>query len=279
MDTDSLVEKKETSKSSYIEESISDEGCDEVKCIEAEIIDFLDDNRRGEILRDGLKVAILGAPNAGKSSLLNALAERDAAIVSDTAGTTRDVIEVRLDVGGWPVILSDTAGLHRTDNYVEKEGVRRALEIADGSDLRLVVFDPGSIPDKASLEQLKGDNTVIVENKVDLGLQSPKFPSNFKTIRVSAKTGEHLGELLSLLQSVAEECLHDGSLTNSLTRARHREALIDCTAALKRASAASGIEFLTEDIRIAARALGRVTGRVDVEEILDQIFSEFCIGK
>ena len=246
--------------------------------LRAEMGEFLADNRRGERLRDGLQIAILGAPNAGKSSLLNALARRDVAIVSDTAGTTRDVIEVHLDLGGWPVTLADTAGLREAGDEIEQEGVRRALDRSEVADLRLVVFDGSTTPDITSLGLLENKDTIAVANKSDLPGSSADFPDGIDTLPVSAKTGDGLAGLLTRIEAAAATFFDHGGQA-PLTRARHREALVACVASLERAVAAKKSELVAEDLRLAARALGRVTGRVDVEDLLDVIFADFCIGK
>ena len=249
--------------------------------LEREIRDFLSDNRRGERLRDGFQVALLGAPNVGKSSLLNAIAARDAAIVSATAGTTRDVIETHLDLGGWPVTLADTAGLRDdTGDEIEREGMRRALDRADSADLRLAVFAAGVEPDAASLA-LVADGAVPVLNKIDLAgtASGPMAGEGLGpgALQVSARTGEGLRALLERIEAEAAAAL-DGAGA-PLTRLRHRQALAECADALARAQIAVDSELAAEDLRLAARALGRVTGRVDVEDLLDVIFYDFCIGK
>jgi tRNA modification GTPase len=266
-----------------------------ISALEAEIRLFLDDNRRGERLRDGLQIAILGAPNAGKSSLLNAIAAREAAIVSATEGTTRDVIEVHLDLGGWPVTIADTAGLRDAADEIEREGVRRALDRAEAADVRLVVFDVSRAPDPASLAQLsEGPGEVLaIANKADLVDAPPAEIAGVSALAISAKTGDGLPDLLRRLEGFAAEIMSDGAGTEGvpLTRLRHRTALIDSAEALGRAATVgtdtgTGIatgtgdsELVAEDLRVAARALGRVTGRVDVEDLLDVIFNDFCIGK
>lgn len=253
--------------------------------LSGEIAAFLDDNRRGERLRDGLQVVLLGAPNAGKSSLLNALASRDAAIVSDTAGTTRDVIEVHLDLGGWPVTLADTAGLRAAADGagdIEQEGVRRALDRAAAADLRLVVFDATRAPDAASRALLAGNaaggTTIAVFNKSDLAADGPGEIDGQAALAISAKTGDGLAALLARIGDAAAALMEQGDGA-PLTRLRHREALTAAVEALDRAAAGADSELVAEDLRLAARALGRVTGRVDVEDLLDVIFFDFCIGK
>ncbi len=251
----------------------------ELAALESEIDDHLQDDRRGERLRLGFQVAILGPPNAGKSSLLNALARRDAAIVSERAGTTRDVIEVHLDLCGLPVILLDTAGIREAGDDIEEEGVRRARQRADDADLRLVVFDGTQPPDPAVLAIADPDSMVVV-NKVDLVPDRTEFPEfgEWAVLPISVKSGQGLRELESLLgERVAERLT--ASSAPALTRARHRTALEDCQGALNRARSAGEVELAAEDVRLAVRALGRITGRVDVEDLLDVIFRDFCIGK
>ena len=266
--------------------------------LEAEIAAALADEHRGERLRDGLMVAIIGAPNVGKSSLLNALSRRDAAIVAATAGTTRDVIEVHLDLGGLPVTLADTAGLRETDDRddadwdpVEREGIRRSRERAAAADLKLAVFDrrawPQADPETAAL--LDAD-TLILLNKCDLvsveerasagSEQLVALPEGHRraALEVSARSGAGLEDLLQRLGEACAARLGSGGGA-AITRTRHRAALEDCRAALARAGAAALPELAAEDLRLAARALGRITGRVDVEDILDVVFREFCIGK
>jgi tRNA modification GTPase len=241
----------------------------------AEISQIIDDDRRGERVRDGLSIAIIGAPNVGKSSLLNALARRDAAIVSDAAGTTRDVVEVRLDLGGYPVMLADTAGLRETSDFVEQEGVRRALCRAEAADLTLVVFDgTAAAVDEASLAQL-GRNCLAVINKIDLGDVGFSIAG---AIPISAQAIENIDVLVAEIERRVV-ALMDVAGPAPLTRARHRAALVDCAAALDRAVAEPGVDLKAEDLRLAVVSLGRITGRVDIEDVLDVIFSEFCIGK
>lgn len=251
-----------------------------IQWLQKEITQYLDDHRRGERLRDGFSIAILGAPNAGKSTLLNFLAGREAAIVSARAGTTRDVIEVHLDIAGYPVILADTAGLRAADDEIEAEGVRRAIDRASTADLKLVLFDAGRWPavDPQSRAQLH-ENALAILSKADLA-QLPEEPAieGFPALPLSMKSGAGAQELLKRLEEVVGERFSPGPLPE-LTRRRHREALEDCRAALQRAEAAGSPELKAEDLRLAARSLGSITGRVDVEELLDRIFRDFCIGK
>jgi len=234
----------------------------------------LNDGRRGELVRDGLFLTVIGPPNAGKSSLVNALAGRDVAIVSETAGTTRDVIEVRLDLGGYAVILADTAGLREAANSVEAEGVRRALARAQQADLVLVLVDGSDENAPANpAEELVGRPALTVWNKADLPWPLPR-----EGLRLSLKTGEGLDGLIADLTTAARERLEQGD-GPALTRPRHRYALQEAAEALRRAHEAHRSELFAEDLRLALRALGRLTGHVDVEELLDAIFRDFCIGK
>ena len=244
------------------------------------IADHLADGGRGERLRDGLQVVLLGAPNAGKSSLLNLLAGREAAIVSATAGTTRDVIEVSLDLGGYPLLLADTAGLRDGAEEIEREGVRRARARAEAADIKLVVLDGAEWPrlDGESLALLD-ERCLLLLNKVDLiGGSVPDTVEGRPVIAVSASNGQGIDALLAELTRAAEDRMA-GDGAPALTRARHRSALIDAAAALSRAQQQTLPELVAEDVRVAARAIGRITGRVDVEAMLDIIFREFCIGK
>jgi len=247
-----------------------------VEGLVAELSAHLADQGRGERLRDGISIAILGAPNAGKSSLLNAIARRDVAIVSNQAGTTRDVIEVQLDLGGYPVLLADTAGLRDAADQVESEGIRRALDRAAKADLKLLVFDGGELPDPATLA-LADEDAILVMNKADLpGAVAPLVGRPI--LPLSARTGDGVPALLSALeQAVAARYAPSGA--PALTRARHRSALEECRENLHRAQQAPLPELAAEDVRLAVRALGRITGRVDVEDLLDVIFRDFCIGK
>lgn len=237
------------------------------------------DDRRGERLREGLHIAIIGPPNAGKSSLLNLLARRDAAIVSETAGTTRDVIEIHLDLGGWPVVLADTAGLRASTDAIEQEGVRRARARAATADLRVLVVDAAG-DWKAEMraladatERWDAARDIVVVNKIDL---APVEDSG--VVALSARSGAGLPELLNRLEHSAAHLMEEGAAP-PLTRARHREALAEACAALARALQAPEIALAAEDLRLAMRALGRITGTVRIEELLDVIFRDFCIGK
>jgi len=226
---------------------------------------------RGEALREGLRIAILGAPNAGNSSLLNALAGREAAIVSPQAGTTRDVVEARVVIAGVPVLLADTAGLRETADAIEAEGVRRARAQGQVAELVLAVFAADAAPDAETLALLETGALVVV-NKADLA--APALAG----IAVSARTGAGLPALRAALEAAvrARAGLSDVA---GLTRPRHRAALADTIAALDALPQAALPELRAEALRAAMRALGRLTGAMGVEAILDLVFSEFCIGK
>ena len=268
----------------FAEEDIPDslvaDGLREVAAMAAEIHAHLADAGIGERIRSGLRITLSGAPNVGKSSLLNALAKRDVAIVSDIAGTTRDVIEVPLDLAGFAATVIDTAGLRETADSIESEGVRRAREQAAAADIRVYLLDatvPAPLP-------AAGDADLLVVNKGDVveAADPPWWPADAMVL--SAKTGAGLAAFIEVL-SARVKALASARATESppLTRARHRAALNDCVAALERVNGAAqrggDIEMMAEDMRLAAQALGRITGRIDVEDLLDRIFRDFCIGK
>lgn len=241
--------------------------------------EHLADRRRGERLREGFYIAIVGAPNAGKSSLLNRLARRDAAIVSATAGTTRDVVEIHLDLGGYPAILADTAGLRDAVDEIEREGVRRALARAADADLKITIFDATARDLDRQTAALVDADALVVMNKIDLAPGRAPAEIGGRAVRpLSALTGQGLPELLFDIETLLRDKLAATSAP-SLTRARHRASVEACVAALERAAAGGPQELVAEDLRLAARALGRITGRVDIEDVLDSLFREFCIGK
>ena len=250
------------------------------------IAEALANSGRGERLREGLVVAIAGPPNAGKSTLLNRLARREAAIVSPIPGTTRDVIEVHLNLGDYPVTLLDTAGIRESSDLVEQEGVRRALARAEEADLVLWVTD-GSAIDGAGGENTENcirSEVWVLRNKMDLAVDklciSSESPST-KVFEISALTGAGMDALISALTAYAGSYFA-ATESSIVTRTRHRRALEETVSALDRAltqGAGGSEELIAEELRSAATTLGRLTGRVDVEDILDAIFRDFCIGK
>ena len=260
---------------------IEDRILGEIEGLVAEMGRHLADGHRGERLRDGIDVAILGPPNAGKSSLLNRIARRDVAITSPVPGTTRDVIEVAIDLGGYPIVLADTAGLRDSADAIEQEGKRRAVQRAEQAEIRLFVFDIAHPADAAGASAWPGADTILVANKIDLvpaadtDLSPPALPVS--ALPISALAGEGIDKLLTLLgERVAQTYRIEAPV---LTRARHRQALEEAAASLRRSFSAALPELRAEDLRLALRSLGRITGAVDVEDLLDVIFRDFCIGK
>ena len=240
------------------------------------IKDHLKAVHAGEIVRDGYRVVIVGAPNAGKSSLLNALARRDVAIVSEEQGTTRDVLEVRLDIGGYPVIVYDTAGLRETSGAVEMEGMRRAVATARAADLVLLLEDLSAAGKKPAIPDLDAPR-LLVGSKSDLSV--PESDKDYDCL-ISVKEESGLADLLEILHAHVAEAA--GSMVTTLpNRQRHREYLSACITSLDAAieNDSDPLELRSENLRLASDALGRLTGQIDVEDLLDLIFSEFCIGK
>jgi tRNA modification GTPase len=241
----------------------------------------LDDGRRGEILREGFRVAIAGPPNAGKSSLLNALARREAAIVSEEAGTTRDVIELTLDLAGVPVILSDTAGIREAEGKIEREGIRRAMAHARAADLVLWVTDAAAADRPEPPAGLAGEGAALIRalNKVDLPAGA-HAAADRGVFPISTLTGTGLPELTAAIARLAAAGAGP-SEAPVITQARHRQLLEACVASLEGylAGAPEELELRAEDLRRATTQLGRITGRVDVEDVLGAIFERFCIGK
>jgi tRNA modification GTPase len=255
----------------------------EVKALAADISAHLDDGRRGELLREGFRVVLAGPPNAGKSSLLNALAQRDVAIVSEEPGTTRDVIEVRLDLGGLPVIVSDTAGLREAPGKVEQEGMRRTLKRAREAELILWIIDvtapPAQVPEELAA---RSDRVWPIANKMDLLPQGMLHPLPDGAIGISALTGQGVDILARRLTAYVQARIgQDAGEAPALTQARHRQQLERTLAPLRSFLGApmTEPELRAEDLRRAAQALGRLTGAVDVEDVLGEIFGRFCIGK
>ncbi len=262
-----------------------------IEGVAKEIADHLADGHRGERLRDGYRVAILGAPNVGKSSLINLLARRDVAIVSDEPGTTRDVVEVHLDLGGFPVIVMDTAGLREGAGAVESEGIRRALKSADEADLRIWMAESRSYPDPGEACAGRQEGDLLIWNKVDeAGPEGCDLMEKAGETMISAKQEIGIGAVIGNLADIVKRDLglsSEGRRSElpELTRARHRleldATLASLNALIERSAGPTNpdSDLLAEDLRQAIRSLGRLTGRVDVEEILDHIFRDFCIGK
>ncbi len=249
--------------------SVSERVWNDMAVLHAEIVRHIDAGRAGEIIRDGYKVAIVGRPNAGKSSLLNAIAGRDVAIVTDVAGTTRDVLSVDLNLGGYLVRFFDTAGLRDSDDAVEQEGIRRAHVTMEGADLVLRLCDLGSPPD--TIPQRTAGNDIQVGTKVDR-----YGPSDAYDICISSQTGEGLAELKELILRRIE-AMWTGALAPS--RERQIRYLKEASILLEDAINGDALDIRAECLRSAAASLGRITGAVDVDQLLDVIFSQFCIGK
>jgi tRNA modification GTPase len=242
----------------------------------------LTDGRRGEILRDGFRVAIVGAPNVGKSSLINALSRREVAIVSDEPGTTRDVVEVALDLAGIPVLFADTAGLRETAGKVEREGIRRSIERARDADLILwlrSVDGPNDEFPTALALNCDDQRVLAVCNKIDLTRPTSPFFST-SCIGISTLSGAGIADLISTITERAVAAVQSTEPA-LVTRERHRRLLEEIGLALDDFLSGAGDlpELRAEDLRRAANALGRITGRVDSEDVLGEIFGRFCIGK
>jgi tRNA modification GTPase len=243
---------------------------------------ILDDQKVGERIREGFKIAILGPTNAGKSSLLNHLSNRDVAIVSEIAGTTRDVIETHLNIDGYPVIVSDTAGIRDSKNEIEKKGIKLSLNRADEADLKLVVTDVKNLDFTDVLKGLIDQNTILVVNKSDLlkGDIDPEI-KKFNHVLISIKENLNIDELISKIKNN----LKNKFITSDdilITRERHRQHLEQCLEHLNNFNKKNEVEDFdkaAEDLRLATRHLGMIVGKVDVEEILGSIFNDFCIGK
>lgn len=258
----------------------------DLSSITASIKEHLNDGRRGERLRNGFQLVLLGAPNVGKSSLLNHMTARDVVITSPLAGTTRDIVEAHLDIGGYPIILADMAGVHKNVDIanphgaIEQIGIERAAARVKTADIILHVFDATRLPDyEPDIAALYDPaRSLFVLNKADLF--DGALPEALKdALPVSAKAGTGFEELFKAITNLIEQKWGTKRDAPSLTRARHREALEDCVQALNRIETALLPELAAEDVRLALRALGRLTGRVDVEDLLDMIFRDFCIGK
>ncbi len=251
-----------------------------IKEIHSEITKIIEDNKVGEKIRDGFRVSITGEVNAGKSSLLNLLSKREVAIVSDEAGTTRDVIETYLNLDGYPVILADTAGIREAKNEVEKKGISLALGKSKEADLNIVVIDNSSKKINKEVQSMINKDTIILLNKYDVSdKQNHKF--NVDTVLASVKNNKNIDKLIDLIKAkLSKKFISNNSAL--ITRERHRVKLNDCLKEIDKflkKDQNKDIELAAEDLRMATRHLGSIVGKVDVEEILGSIFKDFCIGK
>ena len=273
-------------KIDFPDEDLPEDILKNIKKISNEVIlnikKILDDQKVGERIREGFKIAIIGPTNAGKSSLLNHLSNRDAAIVSEIAGTTRDVIETHLNIDGYPVVVSDTAGIRDSKNEIEKKGIKLALDKAENADLKLIVIDAKSIDFKGVLKELMDENAILVVNKSDLLKEDLNSEiKNYEHVLISVKNNLNLEDLILKIKNK----LKNKFITSEdilITRARHRQHLEQSLNYLKNfeeKNEAEDFDKAAEDLRLATRHLGMIVGKVDVEEILGSIFNDFCIGK
>ena len=250
--------------------------------VSSEIQKTLNDQKVGERIREGFKIAIVGPTNSGKSSLLNYLSKRDAAIVSEIAGTTRDVIETHLNLDGYPVVISDTAGIRESKNEIEKKGIKLALNRAEDADLKLVIIEAKNVDFKGVLKDLLDESAIIVINKSDLikGKLNSKF-KKYEHVLISIKKDLNLNKLISKIKNKLKNKFIS-SENILITRERHRQNLKNCVYHLQKfqeKKSAKDFDKAAEDLRLATRHLGMIVGKVDVEEILGSIFNDFCIGK
>jgi len=273
-------------KIDFPEEDLPDAKLEEIKksSNEAinEIVKILDDQKVGEIIREGFKIAIVGPTNAGKSSLLNNLSKREVAIVSEIAGTTRDVIETHLNIDGYPVIVSDTAGIRDSKNEIETKGIKLSLDRAENADLKLVVVDAKNVNLSQYLSTLLKKDAILVINKSDL-INDELDPEIKKKehVLISLKQNKNLDKLIfKIKEHLKNRFISDSDIL--ITRERHRQHLTQCLENLKnfsRKNEKKDFDKVAEDLRLATRHLGMIVGKVDVEEILGSIFNDFCIGK
>tara|TARA_Y100000590_G_scaffold150951_1_gene173422 strand:- start:9415 stop:10746 length:1332 start_codon:yes stop_codon:yes gene_type:complete len=273
-------------KIDFPEEEIDDEVLKNVKnvCekVQLEIKKTLDDHKVGERIREGFKIAIVGPTNAGKSSLLNYLSKREVAIVSETAGTTRDVIETHLNLDGLPVILSDTAGIRDSKNEIENKGIKLAIKKAEDADLNIVVIEPKSVYFTAFLKDLISDKSILVINKSDLGIDNIVHEfKKYNPVFISIKNEKNIENLISKIKDKLKNKFVNAD-DILITRERHRQNLEQCVVHLENFKSKTRLDDFdkaAEDLRLATRHLGMIVGKVDVEEILGSIFNDFCIGK
>jgi len=273
-------------KIDFPEEDLPNNILDKIKNSSDEVIikikKILNDQKVGERIREGFKIAILGPTNAGKSSLMNHLSNRDVAIVSEIAGTTRDVIETHLNIDGYPVIISDTAGIRDSKDEIENKGIKLSLNRAEEADLKLVVVDAKNIDFTDVLKGLLNENAILIINKSDL--LKKDIDSEIKKINhvlISIKENENIDELiLKIKNNLKNKFITSDDIL--ITRERHRQHLQQCLEHLNNFNQKKDIEDFdkaAEDLRLATRHLGMIVGKVDVEEILGSIFDDFCIGK
>ncbi len=273
-------------KIDFPDEGLPDENIKKIKKdtkdVFNEIKKILNDQKVGEIIREGFKIAIVGPTNAGKSSLLNNLSNREVAIVSEIAGTTRDVIEVHLNIDGYPVIISDTAGIRNSKDEIEKKGIKLSLNKAENADLRLVVVDAKSIDLSGFLNDLMKNDAILVVNKSDLIKKKldPKI-TKLDHVLISLKENLNIDKLISKIKNnIKNKFISEEDIL--ITRERHRQHLVQCAGHLKsflEKNDKEDFDKAAEDLRLATRHLGMIVGKVDVEEILGSIFNDFCIGK
>ena len=254
----------------------------EAKSIREEIKKILNDQKVGERIREGFKISIVGPTNAGKSSLINYLSKKDVAIVSEIAGTTRDIIEVHLNLDGYPVIISDTAGIRKSKDEIEKKGIKLALKKAENADLNIIVIEPKSIDFTDFFNQSAIDKAILVVNKSDLAFKEINEEiKKYNPIFISVKEEKNLDKLIELIK----ENLKNKFISSEdiyITRERHRSNLKNCVEHLKNFQEKKSLQDFdkgAEDLRLATRYLGMIVGKVDVEEVLGSIFNDFCIGK
>ena len=252
------------------------------KKIKLEIQKILNDRKVGERIREGYKIAILGPTNSGKSSLLNYLSKRDVAIVSEIAGTTRDVIETHLNIDGFPVVISDTAGIRESKDEIENKGIKLALQRGENADLRIIVIEPKSVDFKDFLVNLSSQKSILVINKLDLGIDKIDDFKKYNPIYISLKSEKNLDQLITAIKNkLKNQFINSEDIL--ITRERHRQHLEQCVHHLQKFENKKDdnedFDKAAEDIRLATRHLGMIVGKVDVEEILGSIFNDFCIGK
>ena len=273
-------------KIDFPEEDLPEENLKKIKQDSTDILNeikkILNDQKVGEIIREGFKIAIVGPTNAGKSSLLNNLSNREVAIVSEIAGTTRDVVETHLNIDGYPVIISDTAGIRESKDEIEKKGIKLSLNKAENADLKLVVVDAKNVDLSGFLNDLLKNNAILVVNKSDLLNKKldPKI-SQLNHVLISLKENLNIDKLiLKIKDNLQNKFISEEDIL--ITRERHRQHLIQCAHYLKNFSEKNkkkDFDKAAEDLRLATRHLGMIVGIVDVEEILGSIFNDFCIGK